>query len=288
MDTGQALTATLAHQVEDLEYGQQDANQAGDHHEDGEDPFLGGSSDEAVHLVGTGLLLALDEGGEVVALVDAVQKVDEGGVHSNFENQGQDVGPPQASALLARVLVETLAVLAVFEAVFPFPVLPVGDVHHHQERGAGDKDELKGPQADVGHGEEVVVADVVAAWLSRVALEVLLFIAPYLLGGHHKHHHPEEEDNGEPYTAKGGGVLIHPAEEALEECPVHGEGDSQSVFWLIECRGSLLQMKQHRQTSGTLTILRYNRTFLNRVRHFTLLTTKLKTTNLVDFMRNYA
>uniref|UniRef100_A0A3B4XJT5 Uncharacterized protein n=1 Tax=Seriola lalandi dorsalis TaxID=1841481 RepID=A0A3B4XJT5_SERLL len=71
--------------------------------------------------------------------------------------------------------------------------------------------------------EEVVIADIVAPRLSRVAFEVFLFVTPYLLCCHHKHHDPEEEDNGEPHSAEGCGVLVHPAEEALEECPVHDE-----------------------------------------------------------------
>lgn len=96
-------------------------------------------------------------------------------------------------------------------------------MHHHQERRASDEDELQRPQPDVGDGEEVVVADVVAARLSRVAFEVFLLVAPHLLSRHHKNHDPEEEDNGEPHAAKGGGVFVHPAEEALEECPVHDD-----------------------------------------------------------------
>uniref|UniRef100_A0A3B3C7I6 Uncharacterized protein n=1 Tax=Oryzias melastigma TaxID=30732 RepID=A0A3B3C7I6_ORYME len=96
-------------------------------------------------------------------------------------------------------------------------------MHHHQQRGARDEDELQGPQPDVGDGEEVVVADVVAARLGRVALEVLLFVPPDLLCSHHIHQHPEEEDYGEPDSAESRGVLVHSAEEALEECPVHDE-----------------------------------------------------------------
>uniref|UniRef100_A0A3P9MXW8 Uncharacterized protein n=1 Tax=Poecilia reticulata TaxID=8081 RepID=A0A3P9MXW8_POERE len=94
-------------------------------------------------------------------------------------------------------------------------------MHHHQERGAGDEDELQGPQPDMGHWEEVVVADVVASWLSRVAFEVLLLVSPHLLSRHHKHHDPEEEHNGQPHSTKGCGVLVHATEQALEECPVH-------------------------------------------------------------------
>jgi len=230
VESCEAFAAAFAHQVEDFKNGEKDAGQAGDHHEDGEDPLLSGPSDEAVHLVGAGLLFTLDERGEVVTLVDVVDEVDEGGVHSYFEDQSEDVGPPQAAALLARVLVEAAAVLAVLEPVFPFPVIPVRHVHHHQQRGAGDEDELQGPQPDVGDGEEVVVADVVAPGLSRVAFEVFLFVAPYLLRRDYKHHDPKEENDREPNSAEGCGVLVHPTEEALEECPVHDEVCSQPVF----------------------------------------------------------
>lgn len=152
-----------------------------------------------------------------------VEKVDKGSVHGDFEDQGEDVGPPQAPALLTSVLVETVAVFAIFLPVFPLPLLPVGDVHPHQERRASDEDELQCPQPDVGNGEEVVEADVVASRLNRVAFEVFLLVAPHLLRRHYKHHDPEEENNGEPHSAKGGGVLVRPTEQALEKCPVHDE-----------------------------------------------------------------
>lgn len=110
----ETLAAAFAHQVEDFDDGEEDADQAGDHHEDGEDSLLGRAIDEAVHRVRAGLLLALDEQGEVITLVDVVEKVDKGGIYANFEDQTEDVGPPQASALLASVFVETVTVFAVF------------------------------------------------------------------------------------------------------------------------------------------------------------------------------
>lgn len=110
MDRDETLTAAFANQVDNFKNREEDAGQAGDHHEDGEDSFFSGPSDEAVHLVGTGLLLTLDERGEVVALVDVVEEIDKGGVHNYFEDQREDVGPPQASAFLAGVLVKTVAV----------------------------------------------------------------------------------------------------------------------------------------------------------------------------------
>lgn len=69
-----------------------------------------------------------------------VDQVDKGGVHAYFEDQGEDVGPPQPPALLASVLVQTTAVFTELFPVFPFPVLPVGDMHYNEERGAGDED----------------------------------------------------------------------------------------------------------------------------------------------------
>jgi len=79
--------AAFANQVEDFKDGEEDAGQAGDHHEDGEYSFLCRPSDEAVNLVGTGLLFTLDERGEVVALIDVVEEVDKGSIDTYFEDQ---------------------------------------------------------------------------------------------------------------------------------------------------------------------------------------------------------
>lgn len=244
-----ALTAALAYQVEDFKNREQDAGEAGDHHEKGEDLFLSGPGDEAVHGVGTGVFLALDEQGEVIALIEVVQQIDKSGVHTYFEEQSQDVGPPQASALLASVLVEIATVLAILETVFPFPVFPVCHVHHHQKRGAGDEDELQGPQPDVRDGEEVVKADIVAPRLSRVATEVFLFVAPNLLRCHHKHHDPKEENNRKPDSAKGCGKSVHSTEETLEESPVHDEVCSaRLLFLLMNHRGSRFKPNWQKHT----------------------------------------
>uniref|UniRef100_A0A8B9KLC8 Uncharacterized protein n=1 Tax=Astyanax mexicanus TaxID=7994 RepID=A0A8B9KLC8_ASTMX len=76
-------------------------------------------------------------------------------------------------------------------------------VHHHQ------------------HREEIIVADVVAARLGRVTHKVFLLVPPHLLRRNHEHHDPEKEDDREPHTTEGSGVLVDPAQEALEEGPVH-------------------------------------------------------------------
>uniref|UniRef100_A0A3B5M2J1 Uncharacterized protein n=1 Tax=Xiphophorus couchianus TaxID=32473 RepID=A0A3B5M2J1_9TELE len=86
---------------------------------------------------------------------------------------------------------------------------------------AGDEDELQGPQADVGDGEEVIVADVGTARLLGVAVKVLLLISPNPFSCDHVHHHPEHKHHRQPYSSKCSGVFVHSTEEGLEGFPVH-------------------------------------------------------------------
>uniref|UniRef100_A0A8B9PS37 Uncharacterized protein n=1 Tax=Apteryx owenii TaxID=8824 RepID=A0A8B9PS37_APTOW len=95
-------------------------------------------------------------------------------------------------------------------------------VHDDQEGRTSDKDELQGPEADVGDREEVVVADIGAPWLPCVAVKVLLLVSPHALGCHHVDQHAEDKDHGEPDAAEGRGVLVDPAEQCLQRFPIHG------------------------------------------------------------------
>lgn len=96
--------------------------------------------------------------------------------------------------LLAWVVVQP-RVLAVLGSVLAFTVFPVGHVQHDHEGRAGDEDKLESPEADVGDGKVVIIADVLATWLEGVALKVCLVIAPDTLCSHNKDQHPEDEDH---------------------------------------------------------------------------------------------
>lgn len=101
--------------------------------------------------------------GQVIAVVYPIQNVKKRRVKPSFEDQAQQVGPPQTPSLLAGVGVQVRALVQLHVLlVLPLAVFNVS--HHHQGR-AGDKNQLQRPQTDVGDGEEVVIADIGAAGL---------------------------------------------------------------------------------------------------------------------------
>ncbi|KAJ0054855.1 hypothetical protein NL108_006314, partial [Boleophthalmus pectinirostris] len=86
---------------------------------------------------------------------------------------------------------------------------------------AGDEDELQSPQADVGDGEDVVIAHVVTPRLCSITHKVFALIPPYPLSRYHKHHHSEDENHRQPHSPKDCGVLVDPTDEGLQCRPVH-------------------------------------------------------------------
>jgi len=222
-------------QIEELADVEHHAQDGRAHHEVGEHRLLGGPGYVAVHHIGTGLDIALHLPGQPEAVVDVVQQVEEGDLEGGLDQEAQQISPPQAAALLARVVVQP-RVVAVLGPVLALALLPVGHVQHHHEGRAGDEDELQGPEADVGDGEEVVVADVGATRLPGVAVELALVVAPDPLGGHHVDQHPEDEDHRQPDAAEGGGVLVDSAKEILEELPIHEVSFGRLLVDFRNCR----------------------------------------------------
>uniref|UniRef100_A0A3B3SWC6 Uncharacterized protein n=1 Tax=Paramormyrops kingsleyae TaxID=1676925 RepID=A0A3B3SWC6_9TELE len=94
-------------------------------------------------------------------------------------------------------------------------------MHGHQKGGGRHQDELQGPQPDVGDGEEVVIADAVAARLLSVAGEAGLLISPGALCRHDQHQEAEEEEDGEPNAANTCGVPIYTAYNGIKGRPIH-------------------------------------------------------------------
>lgn len=102
---------------------------------------------------------------QVISVIYPVQDVEEAGIEAGLEDQTEQVRPPQASSLLARVGVQVGAVVQLH--VLGVLALTELDMSHHHQRRAGDKNELQCPQANVGDGEDVVIADVGAAGLEK-------------------------------------------------------------------------------------------------------------------------
>uniref|UniRef100_A0A669CUL7 Uncharacterized protein n=1 Tax=Oreochromis niloticus TaxID=8128 RepID=A0A669CUL7_ORENI len=76
--------------------------------------------------------------------------------------------------------------------------------------------ELQGPQADVGDGEEVVVAHVGAARLKSVAYKIFALVTP----------HPLSQPNPTEHR----GVFVDPTEESLQRTPSHDKQYICGVF----------------------------------------------------------
>uniref|UniRef100_A0A8C7YTU6 Uncharacterized protein n=1 Tax=Oryzias sinensis TaxID=183150 RepID=A0A8C7YTU6_9TELE len=98
-------------------------------------------------------------------------------------------------------------------------------IHGNQKRWRGDKDELKTPQANVGHGKELIVANVFTAGLERkerkIKQTLLLDSRTYGLCGNHQHHDPKKEQHREPDFTQRSGVTIGPHQLSVQSGPRH-------------------------------------------------------------------
>jgi len=182
----------LGDEINDLTDVQDDAESRSSDHEVREDLLFSGVTDVTVHLVWARRHLTLDQPWQVETVIDPVEDVEEGDLDARLDEETDQVGPPQATMFLACVAVQ-LTALTVLGPVLALAVITVRHVHDYHEGRASYKDELQGPQANVGDGEEVVIAYVGTSRLLGVAVKVLLLVTPHSFSRHHVHHHPEHK-----------------------------------------------------------------------------------------------
>lgn len=96
----------LSDQINHLTDTHEDTESTGHHHEHHEDLLLCGAADEAVHSVRAGVQGTFGEPWKVVAVVYSIEDVEERYVKSSLEDEADQVRPPQAPSLLARVGVQ--------------------------------------------------------------------------------------------------------------------------------------------------------------------------------------
>ena len=88
--------------------------------------------DVAVNQIRTGTDITLDLPGQLEAVVDVVEHVQEQDLKGGFDKQAYQIGPPEAAVLLARVVVQ-LRVHSMLGLVLTLPLFSIGHVQHHHE-----------------------------------------------------------------------------------------------------------------------------------------------------------
>lgn len=109
-----------------------------------------------------------------------------------------------------------------------FSTFSVGHIHGHQKSRGGYKDQLQAPQADVRNRKEMIIADIFATWLLRVAIKVGLFVAPDFLSGQNQNGDPEDEEDRKPDLPQAGGVFVDTTQLTVKRGPRH-RGTGRSV-----------------------------------------------------------
>uniref|UniRef100_A0A8C6YDC5 Uncharacterized protein n=1 Tax=Naja naja TaxID=35670 RepID=A0A8C6YDC5_NAJNA len=75
-------------------------------------------------------------------------------------------------------------------------------MHDDEQRRAGDKNQLQGPETDMGDGEKMIIANIGATRLPVVAVKILLLISPHPLSSYHINKDTKNKDHREPDAAK--------------------------------------------------------------------------------------
>lgn len=72
------------------------------------------------------------------------------------------------------------------------------DMAEVHERRRGHKDDLHGPEADVGNGERLVIAHIGTTRLFGIAHHFALLVPPHFFHPGSDDHDPEDEEHGHP------------------------------------------------------------------------------------------
>lgn len=76
-------------------------------------------------------------------MINPVQDVKKAGIKASFEDQAEQVGPPQATSFLARVGIQMGAMVQLH--ILCILALAEFNMSHHHQRRAGNENELQGP-----------------------------------------------------------------------------------------------------------------------------------------------